>query len=293
MPIFRGIETAAASVAPSAAAASSARSGSDRGVTANSTAAESVPGSESLGVTQLHHRKRARSTSWTGSEDQLAAAPARSTLLPPTSSDTEDKEARILLDHPPAAPATAPGRRLAPAPTAFQADQCRVVFSVLGVPTPVAWPEVEALPHFHHVRPWGLPGSGFPSHNLLRDHILHLQGSFVAAASSVVGPAGGGGGGNASGAALGAGPSAGRRTPMHPSMRPSTSGSHGYTPYTPLHGCGSGLVPQPSEAALDLLVRLLSLDPRERPTVAEALAHPFFSESLARGPTGPGIPRYY
>lgn len=154
--------------------------------------------------------------------------------------------------------------------TAFQADQCRAVFAVLGVPTPATWPGVEALPHYRHVRSWGEPDSGFPSHSLLRDHILQLQGVFITASAG----ASGSGGSQAE-------PHAGRRTPQHASMR--STGSHGYTPYTPQHGGGGGLVPQPSEAAFDLLARLLTLDPRDRLTVGEALAHPFFFEGTARG----------
>ena len=47
--------------------------------------------------------------------------------------------------------------------------------------------------------------------------------------------------------------------------------------FHPVSGCGlEALLPSVPEVAIDLLSRLLSLDPKGRPTAAEALKHPFF-----------------
>ncbi|KAK4535120.1 hypothetical protein CDCA_CDCA03G1145 [Cyanidium caldarium] len=53
----------------------------------------------------------------------------------------------------------------------------------------------------------------------------------------------------------------------------------------------SALLPHAEPAAVDLLQRLLRVDPRERPTAAEALSHPYFDDvDQGRGPEPECVP---
>jgi serine/threonine protein kinase len=167
-------------------------------------------------------------------------------------------------------------------PTAFQRDQARAVFSVLGVPDASAWPGVDALPHYQHVRAWR--GAGFPQRSQLREHLYRLV--------TGGGAAGGGSGATTPGplpsmAAAAAAAAAGSRatTPYYSATTPyyaSTSGSaaggasHASAAASGGTASASALA---DEAALDLLARLLALDPRRRPSAEEALAHRYFTAS--------------
>ena len=91
--------------------------------------------------------------------------------------------------------------------SAFQRDQCRAIFAVLGLPDERTMPGVSALPHYSLVQSWqgdaadgvggahlpghgsgssgggggGGGGSAFPSRSMLREHVLRLQYTMRAA----------------------------------------------------------------------------------------------------------------
>jgi serine/threonine protein kinase len=192
-PLFRGIEASAAA----AAAARVLADAPEKLCLAPEAAHPTVAAETGL---DAGSRKRQRSVSW------AAGVVGAETVEATESSATAARHEPAVVE-----------------PTVFQRDQCRAVFAVLGVPTDGAWLGVETLPHYHYIAPWAQPGSGFPRHSLLREHIARLQADFSR---------------------------------------------------------GGGVLPLVPESVIELLSRMLALDPAQRITVDEALAHPFFSAGV-------------
>ena len=153
--------------------------------------------------------------------------------------------------------------------------------------TAAVWPGVDTLPFSSAIAAWRGPHTGFPPTSRLREHVVALQSASLA-----------------SGALR---PRRGGATPLHPGMHgPGASAftsGHSYGPLpaatlstsvhvlTPAPGSNSGSgggatplivnsAPAPPPAitddVLDLLSKLLALDPARRPSAVEALQHPYF-----------------
>ncbi|RYE84393.1 MAG: hypothetical protein EOO65_02335 [Methanosarcinales archaeon] len=222
-----------------------------------------------------------------GGVQQAGLPPAGSAVgsvsVLPTASNTLAAGAASAGSHAapayPAASAAAAGGTvtagIAQATKSFQRDQCRAVFSVLGLPSAASWPGVVELPFFNTIAEWR---GSFPAHSRLREHLLDLQRSVVTAKRVASA---------AEEAAAAAATGAPRTTPAFDG-KAGALGSKGTTQKqaaftiprvsSSVLDASAAWLAQTTPAALDLLSILLQYDPNARPTASEALQHRFFRE---------------